>query len=280
MSPSLIPLENWLGYFKETTDQTSGKTAYKFISSECFTVTNLGVLKTFNGFDSNQVMANIFGTELVLGVNNVLNTDISLWPEGICEDFSNVIYYHDPEDDQYKYQVIINSDDIEGGMEIKAINPTGVEEVVSQFAFTIIPKFNTFLNNEKDVFMEVITKSEIGNSLSQNLAAVGKSRDGAPEFKLLKLDVEATPDLHKFFTKTELSDLMKVGICRYINKCFPDLIHEDMVSKLKHFSLMEKPDGTLEFGTSFEIFGFLYLITTDYFPDYDFNPVDEDSSEG
>lgn len=277
MSPTLIPLENWLGYFKEN---GNSKTDRKFVSTECFKVLDLGVLKDFNGFESHQALANLFGTELVLGINNILNTDISLWPEGVNEDFSNVAYYLDEESGQYKFQIIINGDNIEGGFETTIINKEGVEEVVNQFAFTVIPKFNTFIDNEKDVFMNLITTGEFSDNLNSNLAIVAKVRETAPQFRLMKIDLNTMPDMYKYDTVSEVSPLMKVGICRYINKCFPNVIHEDMVSKLKHFSLMEKPDDQLlMFGVSFDIFGYLYFISVEYFKNYDFNPVDETTME-
>lgn len=275
MNQSVIPLEVWLGSFKE---KLGAEFEYNFDAEDCVSVKVVDV--NLNPFELKQSdpLRYIHGTELTLGINAVLNTDVTMMPEGIKEDFSNVIYFKDI-DGKYKYMVFIDGDDVEGGLNVKIKDKDGEIVEVKYFAFTLVPKFDSFLNNETDTFMSIITTGETALNLSEDKAIVVKVKEDAPVFKCTKINLEKTPNLYQYDTVSEMANLTKVGICRYINKCFPNIIHDDMVEKIKHVKLIDMPEGGNKIAISIDLFGFLYFISVDYWPDYDFSVNDEEDED-
>lgn len=279
MNSLTIPLDVWLGNFNKIDDENF---KYNFEATGCFNVKQVDISKKPFLLERNQPLAYIHGTELVIGINAFLNTDVDLWPEGIKEDFSNVIYYKDDEDGKYKFLIFIEGEEIEDGLSIEVENEAKEVEVVSNFAFLVEPKFDVFLNNEKDTFMSLITNSSYTKPLNEGMAAVGAIRKCAPKIRIMKINLETNPDLHYFDTPSEISNLTKVGICRYINKCFPDLIHGDMVEKVKHVNLLTNEKEEASIAISVTLFGFLYFISVDYVTDYNFGEEleNDDDFEG
>lgn len=266
MNSLTIPLDVWLGNFNKVDDKNF---KYKFEATGCFKVKQINISNKPFLLKENQPLSYIHGTELVIGINAFLNTDVELWPEGINEDFSNINYYKDDEDGKYKFLIVINGEEIEDGLFINVENEAKEMEVIQNFAFVLEPKFDVFLNNEKDTFMSLITNSSYTKPLNEDMSAVGGIREGAPKFRIMKINLDTTPELHYFDTTQELSQLTKVGICRYINKCFPDLIHEDMVEKIKYVALLDEDEET-SIAISIGLFGYLYLITVEYVTNYNF----------
>lgn len=279
MNNGIIPLDIWLGSYKDRTNKASGKTERSFVSSECFRVESMGILNTSPQKDYEFNVHNfLIGSELVLGINNKLNTDVPCWPEGLAQDFSNLVVSFDEKKDDYVFGIVLNIGDIEDIEFVTVDGPEG-HKPYDQVIYFISPRFESFINNEKPTFLNLLTMQiEDSMALAVGNALVGSINEEAPQFRVMKVNLEKHPEFAFLESPVTLPDQCRIGIIRYINKIAGDLIHEDMVEKLNHVRIQKNPDEAFEILTSWNIFGQLYLITAIFVHDYEL-PEEEHENE-
>lgn len=267
MNNGIIPLDVWLGYFKNK-EVTGEETIRNFISSECVRVEGLGLPKEGDEPEPPNVYTFLMGSELVNTINNVLNTDVPCWPEGLAEDFSNLQLNYEVMEKRFNFAITLYADDIED-KDYVSIVQDGKVEFKDKLTYLFTPKVAPQLDNQEPVFMELLTMDpEQAISIASGKALIGRLEENAPAFRVMKIDVEATPEWAFLESPVEMVEEVRVGIARYINTVATNLIHEDMVQKLRHVRIQSNQTGAIDILTSWEVFGQLYLITAEFVHDY------------
>lgn len=262
MSPINIPLENWLGALTDN----------KLISSEVVQIKRIGLVdpnfdfKVFLKQSDAQVLT---CAELIFAINDVLNTDKTLWPEGIRQDLSNIAYVEDDKGECH-YTLVMTKDDTED------------YDLVLREEAPVIVKFTLrnprFIEATNPVFMELITSQEFNAPLNRGDAVSFNTNEGAPMMRVMTLHENSPEAAHRYMIKTPIEDLFKVSVVRYFNKVIPSFIHEDMMDKILVIQEVENEKGQTEFVLSFDLYGRIYLLYVVYDPTYDPKALEEDDA--
>lgn len=267
MSNGIIPIDVWLGVFNLVVNEQK-PIKRSFLAGECFKVLGIGIPKeiTKSDFDPNIFL---LGTELVLGINNILNTDIPCWPEGWAEDFSNLKLNFDTNLQKYNFVIEIHKDDIEDPEYVTAII-NGVQKVNDVVSYVIEPRFDSFIDNTKPTFMNLLTMEiEQSMALAAGNSLVCKRDDNAPVFRITKVDLDKETAIAPLLVhQNDLPEIYKTAVIRYINLISNDLFHEDMVEKIIRITMQELTTNENQIVISFEIFGQTYLVTAIFVPGY------------
>lgn len=259
-----IPLETWLGHYTMIPmSKGSEETVRAFKQSQCVKTHMVGMLP-----DNHLIKPTIFnrfiGGEFVIGINNLINTDVMCWPEGIKEDFSNLHISFDKEKQKFVYQLILNINDVEDKEFFQLVDEENGDELIEteNVIFVIEPKFICNLDNQSTMFMDLLTSNgQASTELANGLAMVARIAEGAPEFTILNVDLETYPTYIFLTEEHEFPETIVIGICRYLNKVTNGIIHEDMVEKIKHIRIMETEDNKEKAVISIDLFGKLYMIS-------------------
>lgn len=277
MIPTTIPADTWLGYLAETTDPSSGLAKKKLVSGPCFNIEFAGEYKDEDLENFNFTFSEVVVAELVRAVNVMVGTDVIIWPEGIREDGSNIVISSNGKED-YTILAFIDGDQLETPLSLTCLDENSEKKQVTKMVFRLNPKFEWFVDNDKSTFLYFITDPETSHNLSNDKVVSGRIKEGFPRFKFWELDLEKQPELHALDTTTEIADITKVALCKYINKVCPKFIHSDMVRNVKHVGSHIK-DGQVYLIASIELFGSLYVIDVEYQPHFNFNSKEEESNE-
>lgn len=263
MSPIDIPLENWLCTFNEG----------KLTSSEYVKVHEIGTVS--KDFDTKKMLKSadsqvLVCAEMIQYFNNQLNTDKLLWLEGVREDLSNLAMIYNQKTNNTMFIIILTKNDIEG------FQPVEDNENPIVIHFTL--RNEVFISNEKPRFMELVTKPAIAEVLSGSMVAKLQVHPKAPQLRITIIEEGEGESSDQFLIKEDQNSIYTTAILKYINKVYPDFIHEDMVSKIITIKEMQRDDIT-EFFISFDIFGKVFLIGVVYDEIFNTQGIVEDEDD-
>lgn len=276
MNTKIIPIENWLGVFKNDAVENITASNRRFVSGECFRVKDIGV--PFPGYAHKESSyTTLAGGELVLGINNILNTDVICWPEGIKEDFSNIHLQVNPENGKDQYVVFIDDIDVEDKEYLTIKTKTTGELTKHPFVvFVLEAKFDVFIDSTDPVFVDFITEaSETSIALASGKAIAGNITADSPNFIISVIPEEELNGKNSFIYQKQANPLaLVIGAVRYVNKITQNIIHEDMIPFIRNVWLVVNKEGDEEIVLCFDFFGKIYAVSSLWDPKYEF-PVEE-----
>ena len=261
MSPINIPLENWL--MVTDNSKVTSTECVKILSGDCVKEESISSIMRKQASGQVLVIA-----ELVLAINNVLNTDTLLWPEGIREDFSNIGLFFNSETNEPEFKIILTKED------------ATEDELVANESNPLLVTFQlrnpVFINNEKPALLNILMQPDVSEALLSGQIPNLKVNDTAPTLRLMLLDDTVVDSLTDYMIKTDLSLIHKVAVCRYFNKVINGLIHEDMIDKIITIKEIVNKNNQSEFFMSIDVYGQVILLTMVY--DEDYNPNEEEEN--
>ena len=257
MSSINIPLENWLAEIAD--NKVKSMTPVK--------VKSVAILS--EGFDYTQMTKmseaqKLVCSELVIYLNNVLNTDTLLWPEGLREDFSNIALVK-KENGEACFTIVIDKDELDEGT---VFVPDTEGLVLIEFTL----RNDIFVGVDSAGLMDMLLDPDLSKALFTGDAAVIAVRPNAPEVRLMYVDEdESDPSFSRFLLKGDYEPVLKTAIARYVNKVTNNSLSDELMEHLLHFCEITREDKT-EFLMSFDLFGRVIFMGVDYVEGYNPNP--------
>lgn len=263
MSYDLIPLETWFGYTEKIEDKTVFKAGQPFKFKGVGPISDETIESLNNNLPS---IHRLVVMEFVIGINAILETDIMMWPEGIREDGSNFLFKFNKATGKLEsIQLWIDTLEVEDREKI-AFRLGEDEEQSRYVASDVLPNFSFVINNETTIFMDLITDPETAEVLRGGGGVTAKLVEGAPAVTVIKVDPEAA--IGHLAEEIVSREILNVAFVRYINKYFPNLIHEDLISLIVNSGVVEDDNGNEVVYVTFKIGGVYYCARAVF--DYDY----------